>query len=247
MIFFRRCCSKWSNACDVSWTQSLLLFSLQFVVDSACLFETFLRLDSTVSLCCGWSACSAGLCSLTEAVLSARSHRSEVRGSWTTSVWRWSPRYGLFVLVCVSVCVSGGRSEGRRWKRQSKAEGGRGAACKHPAGNGTHPGKYLSLLVTQRGSQSLHLALSYSQKIWGDKGWKKRERERVQWWVNGKDVIYSENVFFLPWMILSPPLYVTKNKSVLSCGIGIFFLSSLNKLKNQDKIHFHILPVKGLG
>lgn len=223
-----------------------------FIFTSVCCwFSLFIwdippsRLDSIIML---WMICMFCWAMLTDrGWLSARSHRSEVRGSWTTSVWRWSPRYGLFVLVCVSVCVSGGRSEGRRWKRQSKAEGGRGAACKHPAGNGTHPGKYLSLLVTQRGSQSLHLALSYSQKIWGDKGWKKRERERVQWWVNGKDVIYSENVFFLPWMILSPPLYVTKNKSVLSCGIGIFFLSSLNKLKNQDKIHFHILPVKGLG
>lgn len=52
----------------------------------------------------------------------------------------------------------------RERKQAREVEGGTTSSMrvrKHPAGNGSHPGKYLSLLVMQRGSQSSNLALSY--------------------------------------------------------------------------------------
>lgn len=97
-----------SNTCYVSWTQvhsltsvgSLLLFSLQFVVDSACLFETFLSLDSTVWLCCGWSACCVCL------AYRGRSHRSGGRrGGQRQSNHERVKVISLIQALCVGLCI----------------------------------------------------------------------------------------------------------------------------------------------
>lgn len=105
-------------------------FSLLFILDIP---------QSAVSLCLSfllglaWKrfskifACYAGLDQAEPVVCTwptGRGHTNlgqdeEVRGSWTKSVWRWSPRYTLFVYVCVSACVSGGLKQ-RKWMKEAK-------------------------------------------------------------------------------------------------------------------------------